>query len=58
MITITYWEWISIRAFVTAFNFLITIYIISIKIVSKKCIPYIPEYGKARTKSKDSATGI
>ena len=26
--------------------------------IERKCIPYIPEYGKARTESKDNAIGI
>lgn len=41
MITITYWEWFSIRDSASAFIFSKSIYIISINIVSKENVYHI-----------------
>lgn len=41
MITITYWEWFSIRDSDSAFNFSFSIYSISINIVSKENVYHI-----------------
>lgn len=59
MITITYWEWFSIRDSDPAFIFFkFDIQYIDKCSIERKCIPYIPENGKPWTISKDNVIGI